>query len=291
MRKKVIIVRRTQSGFFGVTIESNYQTAIFRDESEKVKFMEYLFASAKKYGGFIVDYVLEDTHIHLLVYTNQLSKMIGYALKVFSQWYNKRHQRGGKIFVSPFESFEIHNDKQLIEYSYYIMYNTIAAGQCTNPRDYKDCSWRYHFRDGNKEINTSPVDSLFKNFEEYERGFMQYCFVRDHYAKKRGENGRWKDAFSNNPAGDPPADLGNGYHKSGLIRNTDSQVLCYLSEILEGRDVYSLSSKEADAFAKRLYKETYASCRQVATALAMPQDHARYLFRELLKEGWRRNLH
>ena len=233
-----------------------------------------------------MDYIFEDTHVHLLVFAQYLSKMIGYALRSFSRYHNKKHQKAGNLFVSPFESFKIDGDKQLINQSFYIMYNSVAAGQCSHPKDFKWCSWSEHFNDSGRRIDTSIVDALFMNMDDYEKSYFSYQQVREHCRKSVDVDGRYKDSHYNNVFGNPDVGLGNGYHRNGLVKNTDEQVLQYLSKILEGRDVYGLDSTEKDKYAVRLLKETFASRRQVASALCFPWDHADEIYKEMFRTGW-----
>ncbi|MCI2081984.1 MAG: hypothetical protein LKK19_00090 [Bacteroidales bacterium] len=275
---------RPQEGFFGITISSNYQTAIFRAEEERREFLEILFEYAGRYDGKVTDFAELDTHIHIGVYAKTLSKMMGTIIRVFSMKYNARHQKGGRIFRSPFSSFTISSDKQMLDYTYYIMYNPIAAGICSHPKDYRWCSWNYHFRNTNRLIDTTMVDSMFLDMKAFEKGFWQYCDLRSRCRKERGEDNRWKNVSIDNPAGDPPTELGTGYRKGCNIGNTDEQILIYLSKILNEKEVYALTAAEADQYAFRLFRETYATIRQVSTALAMTRDHAHYLYKKLRTE-------
>lgn len=286
MKKLIKDVPREQSGIFGISIYANLNAAIFRDDEERTTFMKCLFESANRYEGKIMDFILEDTHIHLLVFAKYLSKMIGYALRNFSRIHNRKHHKAGNLFVSPFQSFPITSDKQLMNQSFYIMYNAVAAGQCTHPKDYKWCSWKYHFREGDMHIDTSFVDSLFKDMNDYEKSYFAYQQVREHCRKSRDANGRYLDVQYVNPAGDPDAELGDGYRRSGLVRNTDDQVLVYLSKILEGKDVYALEPSERERLAERLFRETYASRRQVASALCLSWDHADDIYKMMVISGW-----
>jgi|GEM_PF-908202 hypothetical protein len=287
--KKQKIYPRPQKGTFAVTITSNYQTAVFWNDEDRILLLEDFIKYGKKYGLIMHDFILEDTHSHFLLTCDALSPMMASVLRMFSRHYNNRHEKGGNIFQSPFYSYEIITDKQKMEASFYVMYNCLYAGQVNHPKDYKWCSWKYHFNKDKSKIDTGIVDVLFNDLADYEKGFWNYCELKQHCRKIRDSDNRMKDYKGNQKTGEEPPSLGKPYSSNrGTIRNTDEQVIMYLAEMLSCRDRSELSRKEVDEFAIRLFRETGASIRQVHTALGIHFDHSEYIYKKLKKTGWSR---
>ena len=111
--------------YYHVTSRGNERKAIFRDGSDRRKFLELLSSSIKQFILRLHAYVLMDNHYHLLVETpvGELSRAIRYLNGVYTQYINRRHRRVGHLFQGRYKAILVDKDSHLIELSRYIHLN------------------------------------------------------------------------------------------------------------------------------------------------------------------------
>jgi len=88
---------------------------------------------SKNYGEKLVDigvYCLMPNHFHLLVREREeagISKFMKKLLTGFSMYFNKKHNRTGKLFEGPFKASHVNNDRYLNYLFAYIHLNPIRT--------------------------------------------------------------------------------------------------------------------------------------------------------------------
>ncbi len=118
-----------------VTSRGNERKNIFRDDRDRLKFLEILADNLERYHVQLHGYVLMANHFHLL-----LKSMEG-NLKHFMQrfntsytvYFNRRHHRNGHLFQGRYKAILVQADTYLLELSRYIHLNPVrirsVAGQ------------------------------------------------------------------------------------------------------------------------------------------------------------------
>jgi REP element-mobilizing transposase RayT len=118
-----------------VTSRGNERKNIFRDDRDRLKFLEILTDNLDRYHVQLHGYVLMANHFHLL-----LKSMEG-NLKHFMQrfntsytvYFNRRHHRIGHLFQGRYKAILVQADAYLLELSRYIHLNPVrirsVAGQ------------------------------------------------------------------------------------------------------------------------------------------------------------------
>ena len=108
----------------------------------------------------ILSYADLDTHSHLYVRMSEpnLSLFMQLLLGRYSRAFNKRHDREGHLFQSPFWSRRTTTQPQLLMALGYIALNPVRHGLCAHPREWARGSYRElaGLEDTNAAGSTSP---------------------------------------------------------------------------------------------------------------------------------------
>lgn len=86
-------------GLYHITSRGNRKEAIYLSDEDREKFLSVLANSCAKYNWLCHSYCLMTNHYHLLIETprSNLSKGMRYLNGVYSQKFNKAHNRIGHV--------------------------------------------------------------------------------------------------------------------------------------------------------------------------------------------------
>ena len=172
MYRRRVKQRTIERSFYMITNRIVGGSFIFGD-AEKERFRKLLFEGQERLSYVVWDYVIMDNHFHALIEIPKPSDMsreillkrwqIYHRLKVaidpgdevlegfrekihdislvvsnfqqrFTQWYNKRHNRWGRLFGGRFDSVIVDQDGALARMMAYITLNPVRAGIVADPR-------------------------------------------------------------------------------------------------------------------------------------------------------------
>ena len=153
---------KVHNGIYHIIMRSIKEFNLFRNKNDKDKFLEIL----KKYKDIflfkIFAYCLMDTHVHLLIYSNEadISKFMHSINQSYAQYYNKKYDRHGHVFSDRFKSKIAKEDADVAVMSAYIH---------NNPKDikgYKNSVENYEYSSFSTYIGTNKnqlnlVDCFF----------------------------------------------------------------------------------------------------------------------------------
>ena len=127
-----------------VTARGNGRKNIFRDDSDRRKFLALIEEAVRRYGWVVTAWVLMSNHFHLVLDTPSptLSAGMQWLVGTYSQWFNKRHKRTGHLFGDRFHSFLIDDENYLSEVIRYVVLNPVRAGMVERPELYRWSSYR-----------------------------------------------------------------------------------------------------------------------------------------------------
>jgi len=106
---------------YHVTARGNERKAIFRDDADRVRFLETVEEAVERFGVVIHAHCLMPNHYPLLVQTarTNLSAAAGWLQTTYSGRFNRRHRRSGHLFQGRFKAHLVEKDayaRQLIKY-------------------------------------------------------------------------------------------------------------------------------------------------------------------------------
>ena len=122
----------SQTGYYHVMSRGNNKQIIFRDESDRLKYLSCIKDALKKHNLKLICYCLMSNHTHLVIYDkeNQLSLFMLTLNSKYASYFNKKYERVGYLFQDRFRSECIGDERQLLAAYRYVLNNPYKAGLC-----------------------------------------------------------------------------------------------------------------------------------------------------------------
>jgi putative transposase len=113
-----------------VTSRGNERRAIFRDDRDRNFFLAVLAESVDLFAWRLHAYVLMGNHYHLLLETPEpnLSRGMHRLNAIYSQSFNRRHERAGHLMQGRFKAILVEKERHLLELVRYLVLNPVRAG-------------------------------------------------------------------------------------------------------------------------------------------------------------------
>jgi len=127
-----------------VTARGNERKEIYRNDEDRVAWLELLGAAVADSGWILHAYVLMPNHFHLLVETpdSTLSQGMRQLNGVYTQAFNRKHKRVGHLFQGRFKGILVSEEGHLIEMLRYIVLNPVRAKLCRSAGQWRWSSYR-----------------------------------------------------------------------------------------------------------------------------------------------------
>jgi len=105
------------------------KTVIFRDDRDKIKFLEKMGADVTGGKCAVYAWVLMDNHVHLLFKSGEvgISTVMRKVLTWYAQYFNRRYRRAGHLFQNRYKSILCEEDTYLLALIRYIHLNPVRA--------------------------------------------------------------------------------------------------------------------------------------------------------------------
>lgn len=112
---------------YHITCRGNERQAIFKDDSDRQRFLQILTQSLASYSVKLHSYVLMNNHFHLLVETplGNLSEFMRKFNITYTGYYNRRHKRVGHLYQGRYKSILVDKNEYLSVLSRYIHLNPV----------------------------------------------------------------------------------------------------------------------------------------------------------------------
>jgi REP element-mobilizing transposase RayT len=129
---------------YHVTSRGNARLPIFEDDQDRQRFLTILGETVKRFNWLCHAYCLMVNHYHLVVETveGNLSQGMRHINGVYTQDFNRRHNRVGHVFQGRFKSILVERDNYLLELCRYVVLNPARANMVEQPEQYPWSSYR-----------------------------------------------------------------------------------------------------------------------------------------------------
>lgn len=123
---------------YHVTSRGNACKSIYKINSDRRKFLNYLSEAKNKYRFKLYAYVLMTNHYHLILETPDpnLNRIMQYLNSSYANYFKTRHKQIGHIFQGRYKALLIEKDTYLLELIRYVHLNPVRAGITENLMKY-----------------------------------------------------------------------------------------------------------------------------------------------------------
>lgn len=132
-----------EGAFYHVIVRGNQRQKIFRDDRDRLVYLDRVEHYRQRYRFTIYAYVLMSNHVHLLLETGKmpLSKILQGIQFTYTQYYNRRHRTVGHLFQGRYKAILCDRDAYLLELVRYIHLN---PARLKNPEELTGYRWSSH---------------------------------------------------------------------------------------------------------------------------------------------------
>jgi len=133
---------------------------LFRDDVDRLAFLDLLAAQARRSDWCLLAYSLMTTHYHLVLRLREPTLSSGFQRfnSLYARDFNRRHRRRGALWQRRFFDTITESDAHLIEAIRYVAFNAPRAGLCALPEDWPWASY-------GASIGVRPPDPLVDDGE------------------------------------------------------------------------------------------------------------------------------
>lgn len=131
---------------YHVTSRGDRREAIFEDNEDRQHFLTVVGQAVERFDAAVLAYCLMDNHYHLVVHTRNanLSRLMQRLNGVYTQAYNRRHNKEGHLFQGRFKGILVDRDAYLLEVCRYVDLNPLRAGMVRDPGNWPWSSYGAH---------------------------------------------------------------------------------------------------------------------------------------------------
>jgi REP element-mobilizing transposase RayT len=165
-----------------VTARGDNHGLIFIDEADRKKWLSIMGLVSSRVNFSVHAYCQMGNHYHVVIETveGNLSQGMRQLNSLYSQYFNRRHDRVGHVFQGRYKAILVHKDSHLLELARYIALNPVRAGLVSQAGD-----WRWSHYNATIGAAVAPgwlvTDWLLSQFSHHrERAGREYeAFVAD----------------------------------------------------------------------------------------------------------------
>jgi REP element-mobilizing transposase RayT len=129
---------------YHVTSRGNAREDIYLDDEDRVTFLAALAEVLKRFNWLCHAYCLMTNHYHLVIETPDANLSAGMRQLngLYTQRFNRRHNRVGHVFQGRFKAILVERDSYLLELCRYVVLNPVRAKMVKDPLRYPWSSYR-----------------------------------------------------------------------------------------------------------------------------------------------------
>lgn len=131
---------------YHVTSRGDRREAIFEDNEDRQSLLTIVGQAMERFDAAVLAYCLMDNHYHLVVHTRRanLSRLMQHLNGVYTQAYNRRHNKMGHLFQGRFKGILVDRNAYLLEVCRYVDLNPLRARMVRDPGNWPWSSYGAH---------------------------------------------------------------------------------------------------------------------------------------------------
>ncbi len=131
---------------YHLTSRGDRGEAIFLSDADRQGFLGVLAQCCERMDAAVYAYCLMDNHYHLVLTTRRanLSRLMRQLNGVYTQTFNRRHDKTGHVFQGRFKAILVDRDAYFLEVCRYVELNPVRAQMVKAPQDWAWSSYRAH---------------------------------------------------------------------------------------------------------------------------------------------------
>ena len=121
--------KRSETGFYHVTLRGNGKQNLFETDEDRAAFMEAARSSFKRCEISLIAWCLMDNHVHLIIDdpTNRMSEALQRVSSTYAMYFNRTFGHTGHVFEGRYGSVPILDDEQLLAAVKYVHNNPLKG--------------------------------------------------------------------------------------------------------------------------------------------------------------------
>lgn len=131
---------------YHVTSRGDRRESIFEDDQDRLIFLDTVAQALSRFDAQMLAYCLMGNHYHFVLHTRKanLSSLMRHINGVYTQAFNRRHDKAGHLFQGRFKAILVDIDAYLLEVCRYVELNPVRAGTTRKPHTWPWSSYRAH---------------------------------------------------------------------------------------------------------------------------------------------------
>ena len=120
---------------YHVTARGERREPIFVDDEDRRALLEIVAQALSRFDAEVLSYCLMGNHYHFVLHTRQgkLSLLMRHINGVYTQAFNRRHNKVGHLFQGRFKAILVDRDAYLLEVCRYVDLNPVRARMVRKP--------------------------------------------------------------------------------------------------------------------------------------------------------------
>jgi len=131
---------------YHVTSRGDRREPIFVDDEDRHGLLQVVAQALSRFDAEALAYCLMGNHYHFVLHTRQanLSLLMRHINGVYTQSFNRRHNKVGHLFQGRFKAILVDRDAYLLEVCRYVDLNPVRARKVRKPEAWAWSSYRAH---------------------------------------------------------------------------------------------------------------------------------------------------
>jgi len=150
-----------EGALYYITTKADYKLNLFRDDSDKNRYLSFLFEYKNLYNFKLYSLALTPTESHLLIEPSQqftVSQIMHDVNANYTKYYNKKYEKRGHLFEERFKAILVEKKNYLLEITRFVHRIALKDNPSLQLADYKWSSYSVYLETETDKSMLSNID-------------------------------------------------------------------------------------------------------------------------------------